>query len=561
MNKKPNYIQKTACLLLALAIIAGLWGCAKKPVKRPTDKPVVIEEKKVEPDIPLTRILMTEAAKFSAEGNNQDALFVYNQALFLAERKDKEQILSGIEQVLTKTSPPVIEEFLQIKNLSIPHSLLLYWLGLNLATQNNYVEAGKALDLFINTYPDHVYAEDARDLLLAMKSATFKRDTIGCLLPLSGKYHLFGQRALQGIQLAIQDLSKAHDRQFHVIIKDTQSSPERAAQCVDELNQEKVMGILGPMLTPRTAGARAETLGIPLIALTQKSKFPLQGDYLFLNFITPEMQVRSLASYVFKVLGLKKMAILYPNERYGKRYMELFWDVVDEFNGQVVGVESYDGKKTDFATPIQKLTGEYYPLPDFLIPEILPGEEFEISGVPEEGKILQNNRGGATTSIEEAIEIDFQALFIPDSVSRVNLILPQLAFNDATGMVLLGTNLWHQESLLTGAKGYNKNAVITDGYFGNSKNPITAGFEKGFKNLYATHPGFLEAIAYDTTTILFEAALDESVDSRENLKNALQGGRVFEGVTGNTWFDKTGSANKELFLITVKRGRFMEISQ
>ena len=561
MNKKSNCIQKTACFLLVFAIIAGMWGCAKKSVKHPIDKPVVVGEKKVEQETPLTRNLMAEAAKFSAKGNNQDALFVYNQALSLAERKDKEQILSGIEQVLAKTSPLVIEEFLQIKNLSIPHALLLYWLGLNLATQNNYMEAGKALDLFINTYPDHVYAEDARDLLLAMKSATFKRDTIGCLLPLSGKYQVFGQRALQGIQLAIQDLSKAHGRPFHVMIKDTQSNPEIAAQCVDELNQEKVMSILGPMLTPRTAGARAETLGIPLIALTQKSEFPLQGDYLFLNFITPEMQVRSLASYVFKALGLKKMAILYPNERYGKRYMKLFWDVVDEFNGQVVGVESYDGKKTDFTIPIQKLTGEYYPLPDFLIPETPTGEEVGISGVREENITLQNTRGGATTPIEAAIEIDFQALFIPDSVSRVNLILPQLAFNDATGMVLLGTNLWHQASLLTGAKGYNKNAVITDGYFGNSKNPITAGFEKGFKDLYATLPGFLEAIAYDTATILFEVALDEAVDSRESLKNVLQGGRVFEGVTGNTWFDKTGSANKELFLITVKRGRFMEISQ
>ena len=556
----------TACFLLALAIIAGLWGCAKKPVKHPTDKPVVIEEKKPEKETALLRVLMAEAEKFSAEGNNQDALFVYNQALSLAEPQDREKILSGIEKVLAKTDPPDIEAFLQIKNLSIPHDLLLYWLGLNHAALNNYSEAGKVLDLFINTYPDHAYTEDARDLLAAMKSATFKRDTIGCLLPLSGKYQVFGQRALQGIQLAVQDLSNAHDREFHVIIKDTQSNPEKAAQCVDELNQEKVMGILGPMLTPRTAGARAETLGIPLIALTQKSEFPLQGDFLFLNFITPEMQVQALASYIFKVLGLKKVAILYPNERYGKRYMELFWDVVEEFNGEVVGVESYDGKKTDFTTPIQKLTGEFYPLPDFLIPEILPGDEFEIPGVPEPGvleenKIVQNSRGGATTPIEAAIEIDFQALFIPDSVSRVNLILPQLAFNDATGMVLLGTNLWHQESLLTGAKGYNKNAVITDGYFGNSKNSIAAGFEKRFTDLYETLPGFFEAIAYDTASILFTAALDEAVDSRESLKNVLQGGMMFEGVTGNTWFDKTGSAHKELFLITVKRGRFMEISQ
>ncbi len=582
MNKKT--IKDQICFFLAIAIIAGLWGCAKMPVKPPSDQPPLIGEKIPEPEEPekpekdIIQILLAEAEKFSAQDNNQDALFVYNQALALADpierKKDREIILSGIEKVLAKTDPQVIEEFIQIKNLSVPNALLLYWLGLNHGAQNHYVKAGKALGLFIDTYPDHAYVEDARDLLAAMKSAVFKKDTIGCLLPLSGKYKIFGQRALEGIQMAVQDLSKNHGQNFHVIVKDTRSNPERAAECVDELNQEKVIGILGPMLTTNTAGIRAENLGIPLIALTQKSEFPLKGDYLFSNFITPEMQVQSLASYIFMELGIKKVAILDLYERYGKRYMDLFWDVVDEFNGEVVGVEPYDGKNTDFTIPIRKLTGEYYPVPEFLIPEI-PVEEEIVPGslesgitdpslkdsvALEENEISESNLTRGSIPIEEKIEIDFQALFIPDSVSRINLILPQLAFNDAKGMVLLGTNIWHQKNLLTGAKGYNKNAVITDGYFGNSKNPVTAEFEKRFNDLYETLPGFLEAIAYDTANILFTAAMDDDVDSRESLKNSLQG-TLFEGVTGNTIFDKTGSAHKELFLITVKRGKFMEISR
>jgi ABC-type branched-subunit amino acid transport system substrate-binding protein len=558
MNIKSITPVKQICWLLVVAIILGLGGCAKVTVKHPSEKPLVDEKEKSEKQVSLPQILMKEAEKFSSQGNNQDALFVYNQALSLAEQQDREKILAGIEKVLTKTDPRIIQEFIQIKNLIIPHSLLLYWLGLNQATQNNHLEASKSLTLFIDTYPHHAYAQDARELLAAIKSATFKNDTIGCLLPLTGRYQVFGQRALKGIQLAIQDLSKTHGKNFHVIIKDTQSSPERAAECVVELNQETVMGILGPMLTPQAAGVQAENLGIPLIALTQKSKFPLQGEYLFLNFITPEMQVRSMVSYIFLELGLKKVAILYPKERYGERYMELFWNAVDEFNGEVVGVEPYDGEKTDFSIPIQKLTGEYYPVPKFLMPEIAhklaPGET--VSGIED------SSQPPAVEQVEpeeQKVQIDFQALFIPDAVSRVNLILPQLAFHDAKGMVLLGTNLWHQPGLLTGAKGYNKNAVITDGYFGDSKNPITAGFDKRFTDLYETHPGFLEAIAYDTANIFFTAAMDERVDSRKSLKEALQG-KQFEGATGNTIFDKTGSAHKELFLITVKRGKFMEIS-
>ncbi|MCP3944458.1 MAG: penicillin-binding protein activator [Desulfobacteraceae bacterium] len=557
MNKKLTVILNQICYLLIITIVIGLWGCAKAPVKHLYDNSFVQGDKSLEKYVSLHQILMAEAAKFSAQGNNQDALFVYNQALALAEPGDRGKILSGIEKVLTKTKPQVIEEFIQIKNLSIPRALLLYWLGLDYAAQNNYLEAEKTLDLFVTTYPDHAYVEDAQDLLASMKLVGFKKNTIGCLLPLSGKYHVFGQRALEGIQLAVQELSKTYGQNFHVIIKDTQSNPERAAECVDELNQEKVVGILGPILAIQQAGSRAQSLGIPMIALTQKTDFPLQGDYLFSNFITPEMQVQALASYIFTKLGIKKVAILYPNERYGKRYMELFWDAVNKFNGEIVGVESYDGKNTDFATPIKKLTGEYYHVPNFLIPEISGGRQVAL----EQNKKLQNDiTRGSAIPIEPKDRIDFQALFIPDSVSRINLILPQLTFNDAKGMVLLGTNLWHQPGLLTGAKGYNKKAVITDGYFGNSKNPITARFEKKFNELYGTRPGFLEAIAYDTVNILFKAAMGDDVDSRQSLKNVLQGTRIFEGATGNTIFDKTGSPHKELFLLTVKKGKFKEIS-
>ncbi|MBU3953081.1 MAG: penicillin-binding protein activator, partial [Proteobacteria bacterium] len=526
MNTKSITRMGRICFFLAIVLMAGPWGCTKMPVKHPPEKPSAIEEKtseqeKSQQDIELTHILMAEAENFSVQENYQDALFVYNQALALAEPGDRTKILMGIEKVLAKTHTHVIEAFLKIKNLSIPNPLLLYWLGLNHATQNNYAQAQKALEIFISSYPDHAYAEDARDLLVSMKSASFKRDTIGCMLPLSGKYQIFGQRALQGVEMAIQDLSARHGQNFHVVIKDTQSNPERAVECVDELSQERVMGILGPILTEETAGTRAEELGIPMIALTQKSDFPLQGEYLFSNFITPEMQVQALASYVFKELGLQRVAILYPNERYGQRYVELFREAVNGFNGQVVGVESYDGKNTDFTIPIKKLTGESH--------------------------------------VGKKVQIDFQALFIPDSPSRLNLILPQLAFNDARNLVLLGTNLWHQESLLTGAKGYNKKAVIVDGYFGDSENPITADFEKRFNLMYGNRPGFIEAIAYDTAVILLSAAMDEQVDSRESLKNTLQGSRLFEGVTGNTIFDKTGSAHKQLFLITIKKEKFMEI--
>ncbi|MBU8848135.1 MAG: penicillin-binding protein activator [Desulfobacterales bacterium] len=547
-------------------------ACTQLPVKPPIEEYTGYEvppdppEEEIEddqPEISIIEILSIEAQKFSLQGNYQDALLVYNQALSQASEDEKPSLIFRIELVLMKTPTKIIEEFIDIKNLHIPRSLLLYWLGLNYALENNAVKSKEVLEIFLFQYPDHPYYSDAADLVDVIKKSLFNRDTIGCLLPLTGKYAVFGQRALSGIQLAIQELSKKYSREFKLIIKDTQANPDIAIEGVRQLYQKNVAGIIGPLLAVNQAGLEAEKLQIPIIALTQKSNFPLQGEYLFANFITPEMQVQTLGAYLFLKLGIKKVAILYPNEKYGKKYMELFWDIVDEYDGEVVGVEPYDGRKTDFTEPIQKLTGQFFPIPDFLKPEVIDPENNEALYEDQNIDLLQIaiESESRKEKEEEKIQIDFEALFIPDSPSKVNLILPQLAFNDARGMYLIGTNLWHHKSLLKEAKGYNKHAIITDGFFDGSQNPATVRFAKKFESLFNAKPKFLEAISYDTASMLFLTAMDETIDSRQTLKDALQGRRIFEGVTGNTIFNKDGIARRELFLMTIKKGKFVEINR
>ena len=534
----------------------NLWHPLKKRRRQPKTAPETTESKDkatdVTPEEPLILVLERQAKAFSDMGENEDALIVYNQALALTAPEEQPRLLEKIETVLSKTDPDIIARFIETTDMAIPKALLVYWYGLNHASMGNTEPARFAFEEFLAQYPDHPYAEDARDLLSDILASLFKRDTIGCLLPLSGKYGTFGQRALAGVQMAVADLSKSLGTPLNLVVKDTRSDAGHAAVCVEELAGERVIGILGPLVYSEAAGAAAERLQIPLIAMTQKEAFPGMGRFLFAHFITPKMQADALAAYVFNELNLERVAILYPEERYGRRLMELFWDAVDIYGGQVVGVESYDGTGTDFTLPIQKLTGEHYPLPDFLKPEPDPDE------VPAPESTVRNTRGSKIPE-EERIEIDFQALFIPDSPSRINMILPQLAFNDARGMVLLGTNLWHHPSLLTDSAGYNRDAVITDGYFGTSANPRTRDFHERYGAIFDEVPGFLEAIAYDTAAMLFESAMAEGVTTRERLRNELAGSRIFEGVTGTTVFDETGRARKELFLITIAGKKFVEI--
>jgi len=566
MNVKySTFLQYS--LLLICCIILSVSSCTKMPVTPSTeedqqvakDDQVMSDKEKTDeedqPEPSMVKILSDQARQFEQQANYQDALFFYNQAFALASVQSDEQersmLMTDIDSLLSQTPARVIKEFIGIKNINLPRSLLLYWLGLNYALEENSVEAIKTLETFLSQYPDHPYYSETAELVEAIKGSIFERETIGCLLPLTGKYAIFGQRALTGIQMAIEELSNKYSKKFKMIIIDTKADPEIAAQGVRKLHKKNVAGIIGPLLSIDKAGIEAQKLKIPMIALTQKTGFPLKGDYLFANFITPQMQLQTLGAYLFQELGIKKVAILYPDEKYGKIYMELFWDIVDQYNGEVVGVESYDGRKTDFKEPIQKITGEFYPIPDFLKPETVEPESMEFSPLD-----IQED---PNEEEEEKIEIDFQALFIPDSPSIVNMILPQLAYNDATDIYLVGTNLWHHKSLLKDARGYNKNAVISDGFFSSSQNPAVIEFTDKFESLFDKNPKFLEAISYDTASMLLTFAMDESIDSRQALKNSLQGRRIFEGVTGKTIFDENGIAHRQLFLMTIKNNKFVEI--
>ena len=431
---------------------------------------------------------------------------------------------------------------------------------MNYALENNPEKSKEALEIFVSLYPDHYHYYEALDFLDVVKKSLFNRDTIGCLLPLTGKYAVFGQRALSGIQLAVQELSKKYSREFKVMIIDTQADPGMAIEGVRKLHEKNVAAIIGPLLMESEAGKEAEKFKIPMIALTQKNDFALQGDYLFANFITPEMQVQALGHYLFSNLGIKKVAVLYPKEKYGIKYMELFVDIAKEYEGEIVGVEPYDGKKTDFTVPIQKIMRQFLLVPESMKsapadPKTIgnPDEGENSDAVEDETQLPRRKKSGRKT------KMDFQALFIPDSPSRVNLILPQLAFSDARDIYLIGTNLWHYESLLKGVKGYK--VIIPDGFLNSSQNPVTEEFTRNFESLFNYKPQFLEAISYDTASILFITAMDEAVDSRDALKNALKGKRTYEGVTGPTMFDEQGAVHRPLFLMTIKNGEFIEISQ
>jgi ABC-type branched-subunit amino acid transport system substrate-binding protein len=172
-----------------------------------------------------------------------------------------------------------------------------------------------------------------------------------------------------------------------------------------------------------------------------------------------------------------------------------------------------------------------------------------------------NENANAESDEEEEPEsiVDFDAIFIPDSPKKAGLIIPQLAYYDIKDVYLLGTNLWHSESLIKIADQYVQGAIMPDGFFAGSKSPRVRNFVELFENTYQETPEFIEAILYDSAMILFKVVSEPSIRFRSEIRDGLLNMNDYPGVTGMTRFDENGDVLRRLYLLRVKGKTFVEL--
>ncbi len=521
---------------------------------------------KIVSGIHILRMYVLVGDTYIAIGLPLDALHFYTLAFEKSKDPEKETVISKLKETVVQLDKIDIMSIVKHMGYKPPAGMLMYLYGLKKAEDEQYDDAAMMLSDFADRFPEHNYAEKAKNIIeeLSTKSL-YSRYTIGCLLPLSGYYKAFGGRALKGIELALEQFCFQGDQpSVKIIIKDTGSDPDIAVNAVKELFEDHVAAIIGPIFTAEPAALEAQNRGIPIVTITQKDNIADTGDYVFRNFFTPKMQVETIVSYAIEELKLKYFAILYPNENYGKVFMNLLWDEVMAYDGKVVGVESYELDSTDFVDPIKKLVGLYYELPEDLknIDELIEGEDksddFE--------KVKDETETDEPVEADEPVEddepepvIDFDAIFIPDSPKRAGLIIPQLSFYDVDNVYLFGTNLWHSDILIKMARQYVQNAIMPDIFFAESSSEKVRDFVRTFEKTFREKPGFIEAVAYDTAMMLFQIVSRPDVLFRSAVKNELMKLSNFQGVTGLTSFDNNGELKKDLYLLKINGNKFVEL--
>lgn len=363
-----------------------------------------------------------------------------------------------------------------------------------------------------------------------------KRNSIGCILPLSGKYADWGNKALDAIILSAGLFDKENRTPWEVVAEDSQGSPEKIKTAMAHLaNDKNVMAIIAVTEAAESmeTAREAQRQKVPVLLITSKEGVTSAGEYVFQHFLTPTQQIKALVRYALDDLNCTIFAVMYPQDDYGEEMAKIFRREVASSGGKIEKDIPYGRKQTDFANEISKLTGQ----------TVKPPSKTKTDRDDEQDKI----------------PVDFEVLFIPDSYMRAKMIAAQLDFYNVTGFKLMGTSLWNSPALLQNGAEYMNDTVFADSFFKDGSYTETFTFVDDYHTAYKRDPENIEALAFDTAGIVFAVLENEKIKTRQDFINGLTKIGIYNGATGSTYFDANRVAQKTAFILSVKEGKLEQV--
>jgi ABC-type branched-subunit amino acid transport system substrate-binding protein len=395
-------------------------------------------------------------------------------------------------------------------------------------------------------YPDNaemmVIAQGLKSTTSADSNAVIDIRYIGVALPLSGERKSLGERALNGIDIALEELSQNPLTKYRLEIKDTQSNSAIATLSVKDLiEQNNVAAIIGGLI-PATATKEyqeAKKHGVLFISLSPVYLPKEEKNHLLIEISgSIESQVNQIFSQkMLNKLGTKP-AIIYPKSELGEAYANEFWRRAKLLNLEVTGVVSYDKNDTDFRDPIKNILGIKF----------TRERDEEAALVSEISSLEKNKNIKRLQSLQP--QVDFDWVFVPALPKDVVQLLPNFNFYDAFNLSYVGVPSWRSE--LMNNEGYRYgNVYFVDETAGTGETLFSQTFAKKFNR----QPKIVETIAYDAIKIFasvqIPAAEGEQI-KRQNLEVALEKKETLQGESGN-WKLNDGIWIKELSGFKIKR--------
>lgn len=194
--------------------------------------------------------------------------------------------------------------------------------------------------------------------IAANRKSDGKNIVVGVVLDLSGDGAVWGKSARDGIEVAHKYLSGNAEHKIRIIYEDSKGNQAGAINAFNKLALiNKVVAVIGDTGSANTLAMAplANNKHIPLISVLGSSPdITHSGEYVYRVFPSDAYEGEKSAEWARKN-EYKNVAIIYPNDDYGKGLANAFEEVFVTNGGEVVAIEGYSTEEKNYRNMLEKV--------------------------------------------------------------------------------------------------------------------------------------------------------------------------------------------------------------
>lgn len=335
-------------------------------------------------------------------------------------------------------------------------------------------------------------------------------------LPLSGPMAGIASRIVDGAEAACREGG------FSLITINT-DQPDWTSQ-VNALPREAVV-IGGPLNNSAYTAARNQglTASRAFFTFLPGHEGGEEGAGVWRFFPSAADQLDALFRFT-STLGIVRYGVFYPDEPYGQRMSSLFQEKAGQYGGSVTMASYAPGQSGTWLTGVSTLIA-------------------------------------ANKSAQKMDDASIQALFLPDTWKSMDMIVPNIFYEDETRLVLMGTSLW-ELGIAGGAfvsPEYYKLGLFPGAW--NQKRLSAAGekLQQAMLSMSKGSADFWSGLGYDFARM--SGMLKISGEwTPASINAALQGVRMDWSTAPMHW-DTRGRSSQDLYVFTPVTGGFTQVNE
>lgn len=337
---------------------------------------------------------------------------------------------------------------------------------------------------------------------------------IGFQAPLTGPAASDGKTALQGAQLAVEQVNAAggiNGRKLELVVLDDQTQPAQAVPIANKFIGDGIKAVIsGSYSGPTRAAAGVfQQAKIPYIsAYAIHPDIVRTGDYVFRTSFMGEVQGRAAAKLIADVLNKKRVTMINVNNDFGQALSAGMKEAAPKMGLQFVSEYNFGMGDRQFGSIVASVKRDN--------PEVIYISGYFFNGGP---LVAQLRAGGVAAPI-------------------------------------VGTEGFDTVTFVDIAKAAAEGVMITTSLDRDTTDPVMRKFIDDYKKRYNVGAEMVAASTHTAVNVLAEAIRKVGIDDAAKLRDAIGATKNMPSASGTITFNSSREVYKAAQIQIIKGGEF-----